>query len=105
MTPFEDLSPAEFRAKMSADSNAVLLDVRTPEEVAEARIPNSANIDFRSPDFMTEADELDKSKNYFVYCRSGARSAQACMQMRSLGFEGTLTNLKGGILGWDGDKE
>ena len=105
MNPFEDLASEAFATALNADENGVLLDVRTPEEVADAKIPNSINIDFRSPDFMGEADELDKSKNYYVYCRSGARSAQACLQMRSLGFEGKLANLNGGILGWTGDKE
>jgi len=78
--------------------------VRTPAEVAEARIPNSINIDFNSPDFINKVDELEKDKSYFVYCRSGARSANACMQMGTMGFT-KLTNLKGGILGWTGETE
>lgn len=101
---FENLASEEFAAKMGAASDAVLLDVRTPEEVADSRIPNSINIDFRSPDFINEVDELDKNKSYFVYCRSGARSANACMQMSTMGFE-KLTNLHGGILGWSGETE
>ncbi|MGB0526022.1 MAG: rhodanese-like domain-containing protein, partial [Flammeovirgaceae bacterium] len=62
------------------------------------------NINFNSPDFISEVDELDKNKSYFIYCRSGARSANACMQMSTMGFT-KLTNLQGGILGWTGDKE
>lgn len=99
---FENLSSEEFAAKMAAAENAVLLDVRTPAEVAEKHIPNSININFNSPDFIGEVDELDKDKAYFVYCRSGARSANACMQMSTMGFE-KLTNLQGGILGWTGE--
>ena len=40
--------------------------------------------------------------NYFVYCRSGARSAQACQLMSQLGFTSTY-NLLGGILEWEGE--
>ena len=104
MSVFQDLEEKAFREAIGTDENAILLDVRTPEEVAEQRIPNSKNIDFRSPDFMTQVDELDKDKNYYVYCRSGARSAQACLQMSALGFN-KLSNLRGGIMGWTGDKE
>ena len=101
---FENLGPEAFASNMNADENSVLLDVRTPAEVAESRIPNSINIDFRSPDFISEVDDLDKEKSYYVYCRSGARSANACMQMSAMGF-GKLVNLEGGILGWTGETE
>ena len=47
-------------------------------------------------------ETLDKSKNYYVYCRSGARSANACAIMNELGFENAY-NLLGGIIEWDGD--
>ena len=45
--------------------------------------------------------DLDEEKAYYVYCRSGARSAAACAHMRDMGFE-ELYNLKGGILDWNG---
>jgi rhodanese-related sulfurtransferase len=45
---------------------------------------------------------LDKSKNYYVYCRSGARSEQACHLMSQMGFENTF-NLLGGIMQWQGE--
>ncbi len=102
MSVFRDLESEAFEQEMHADKDAILLDVRTPEEVEEKRIPNCVTIDFRSPDFITQVDELDKKASYYVYCRSGARSAQACMTMNSLGFE-KLANLNGGILGWHGE--
>jgi rhodanese-related sulfurtransferase len=102
MSVFKDLESEVFEQEMNADPTAVLLDVRTPEEIEEKHIPNCITIDFRSPDFITQADELDKNISYYVYCRSGVRSAQACMTMNSLGFE-KLANLKGGILGWHGE--
>ncbi|MEM9649010.1 MAG: rhodanese-like domain-containing protein, partial [Bacteroidota bacterium] len=49
-----------------------------------------------------EIGKLDKSKNYYVYCRSGNRSAQACALMNSIGIE-TTYNLEGGFMNWEGE--
>ena len=46
-------------------------------------------------------NSLDKKNSYFLYCRSGNRSAQACMYMHDKGF--ITYNLMGGMLAWDGD--
>ena len=51
---------------------------------------------------IDEVEKLDKSKNYYIYCRSGNRSGQACQIMDKLGFENTY-NLMGGFNEWDGD--
>lgn len=100
-----NLSQTEWTEQLNADDNAVILDVRTEAEVAEKKIPNSINIDiYKGQGFVYQVEELDKSKNYYVYCRSGARSAQACNIMNQLGFDKTY-NLLGGILEWTGDVE
>ena len=52
---------------------------------------------------MEGAKELDKTKSYYVYCRSGGRSGQACMIMNSIGFEKAY-NLMGGFMEWQGEK-
>ena len=98
-----DITQNEWEELISKDADAVILDVRTEDEVAQGYIPNMTHIDIRGGhDFIEAVDKLDKSKNYYVYCRSGARSAQACELMRTLGFE-TTYNLLGGILEWDGE--
>lgn len=99
---YENLYSPEFRAALAADTNAVLLDVRTAAEVAERHIPGSIHIDVMQPDFTVNVLDLDPSKNYYVYCRSGGRSAQACMILAESGFTGRLVNLAGGITGYDG---
>jgi rhodanese-related sulfurtransferase len=98
-----DLSQEEWEDQLNADGNAFILDVRTPEEVEEGYIPNASNIDiYLGQDFLTELEKLDKSKNYYVYCRSGNRSRQACAIMNSVGFDNAY-NLEGGILEWEGE--
>ncbi len=97
-----DLSQSSWSEKFNSDNNAFLLDVRTAEEVEQGYIPNAINIDIRAgADFISEIEKLDKNKNYYVYCRSGARSAQACAIMNQLGFENTY-NLLGGFMEWEG---
>ena len=98
-----DLSQEEWEDQLSQDDNAVVLDVRTPEEVDEGYIPNAINIDiYLGQEFLDGLEELDKSKNYYVYCRSGNRSAQACAIMNSVGFSNAY-NLMGGFNEWEGD--
>ncbi|NER12326.1 rhodanese-like domain-containing protein [Leptobacterium flavescens] len=98
-----DLTQEEWVEQLEKDANAFILDVRTPEEVEEGYIPNSTNIDiYLGQGFMEEIQKLDKSKNYYIYCRSGNRSGQACTIMNQLGFENTY-NLEGGFMEWEGE--
>ncbi|RNL85657.1 rhodanese-like domain-containing protein [Sinomicrobium pectinilyticum] len=98
-----DLIQEEWAEQLENDKNAIVLDVRTEEEFEEGYIPNAINIDIRQgQDFIDELEKLDKSKTYYVYCRSGARSAKACAIMDQLGFE-EAHNLLGGIMEWEGD--
>ena len=101
---YDNLDAATFEAGMNEDIDAVLLDVRTPGEYAEKHIPGSLNINLMDPRFMSKVNELDKNKTYYVYCRSGGRSASACGAMGRAGFE-RLHNLSGGIMGWHGATE
>jgi rhodanese-related sulfurtransferase len=98
-----DLTQEEWAAQLDQDSNAVILDVRTEQEIEEGYIPNAQHIDiYLGQGFVDELEKLDKSKNYYVYCRSGNRSGQACAIMNSLGFESAY-NLQGGFMNWQGD--
>lgn len=100
-----NLSPSDWAEQLNADDNAVILDVRTAAEVAERKIPNAIHIDiYKGQGFVYQVDALDKLKSYYVYCRSGARSTQACNIMDQLGFENTY-NLLGGIMEWTGATE
>ena len=98
---FENLTSPEFRERIKNDENAVVIDVRTPEEWAEGVIPGALLIDLMSPDFMEKINQLDKSKTYYVYCRSGGRSSSACGAMAQSGYN--CVNLLGGMMAWDGE--
>ena len=98
-----DLEQEIWKNKLDSNSKSVILDVRTPDEFNTARISNSINIDFYNPQvFMEEVQKLDKEVTYFVYCRTGVRSANSCLLMKELGFSKTY-NLIGGIVDWNGE--
>ena len=98
-----DLEQDKWKNGLEYDSDAFILDVRTPEEFETSRIPNSVNIDFYNPEiFMLEISKLDKNRSYYIYCRTGVRSANSCHLMKELGFVKTY-NLIGGIVNWKGE--
>ncbi len=100
-----NLDQKEWWESFLATDDAVILDVRTEDEVANGIIPGAINIDiYKGQGFIYQVEELDKDKTYFVYCLAGGRSAQACGIMKQLGFDKTY-NLVGGISQWEGPIE
>ena len=100
----KELSQEEWQKKLKDDKDSVILDVRTEEEVEEGYIPNAKNIDiYKGQGFINEVEKLDKSKHYYIYCRSGKRSSQACTLLDQMGFIETY-NLLGGFSEWEGEK-
>lgn len=81
---------------------AVLVDVRTPAEYGEGRIPGSINVPLQLLEKIYDAVE-DKDAPVYVYCRSGARSRQAAQLLGRMGYT-NVTNL-GGILSYRGEVE
>lgn len=93
------LEPKEFLAKFKATKDAQLLDVRTPEEVAEGALEGAQNINFYDADFKDKLSKLDKNKPVFVYCRSGGRSGKCAQMCKDMGFK-EIYDMKGGWLNY-----
>ena len=85
---------------IKADANIAILDVRTAKEFADGHVAGAVNIDVNQADFAQKIDELDRSKTYIVYCRSGRRSSKAVGIMAAKGFK-NLYNVSDGFLGWN----
>ena len=85
---------------IKADSNIAILDVRTAKEFADGHVAEAVNIDVNQADFAQKIDQLDRSKTYIVYCRSGRRSRKAVGIMAAKGFK-NLYNVSDGFLGWN----
>lgn len=92
------VSPSDA-AELIESSDVIVLDVRTPAEVATGALPRARNIDLSAPDFTEQVSELDRNTTYLVYCQSGNRSRQATAQMAELGFT-DVYELDGGVLSW-----
>ena len=100
-----NLSETEWVKLHDESEESVIIDVRTDDEFSTGYIEGAVNIDFYMGNkFISEIDKLDKSKSYFIYCKSGARSGQTCELMKQKGFK-KVYNLEGGILGWTGELE
>ena len=95
-----DILVSASQVQQIIDSNsATLIDVRTPKEIANGKISDALEIDFRSDAFKTEISKLDKNKSYVVYCKSGGRSHNAYNIMKELGFS-KVKDLEGGYKAW-----
>lgn len=83
-------------------SDALLLDVRSPQEYREGHIPGSENIPLQVIDKLPSVVE-NRDKELFVYCYSGARSREAVKVLRQLGYS-QVHNI-GGIAAYSGKVE
>ena len=92
------ISPQELKDKLGEDIQ--LIDVRTPQEFAEGHLDGAVMIDYFDDEFMNKMSKLDKSKDLYIYCRSGNRSGKASRKLESMGFP-KVFDLKGGILNWN----
>jgi rhodanese-related sulfurtransferase len=95
---YKNLTGTAFQGEYKNAYKSVLIDVRTPSEFASGSIMGARNINIMSPRFKDTISQLPKDKEYFLFCRSGSRSAQACKIMAKEGFK--VANLKGGIHEW-----
>lgn len=94
------LSVNDFKSKMIEHNQGfVLLDVRTPDEVALGKIPGATNVDFYSEGFDQYLEGLNKEKTYFVYCGGGVRSGKTATRLEQMGFK-EVYDLRGGFSAW-----
>lgn len=95
---FENTDVQGF-SELVADSNVVVLDVRTVAEFTEGHIEGAILIDQGQSDFVEKAKAtLPIEKKIAIYCRSGRRSANAAGRLADIGYK--CVNLKGGIIAW-----
>ena len=89
----------QLKEKMDAGEPMHLLDVREPNEYAEFNI-GAQLFPLGRIQAMDIADlEGWENDEVIIHCRSGKRSATACLFLESLGFKNTV-NVEGGMLAW-----
>jgi rhodanese-related sulfurtransferase len=92
-----EIDSESLQARLTGGEDLLLVDIRTPAEVAQGAIPNAKHIPMHL--LPVRAAELPKDKAFVLYCRSGARSYHACQYLEQQGY-GNALNLRGGIIAW-----
>lgn len=103
---FERIMKSSFLDEISAEEllkkeHPTFLDVRMQMEVDEERIPNAVHIPL--DELRKRYSELDPSKEYYVYCLLGARSAIGAFLLNSQGIK--AKSIQGGLMNWPGPVE
>ncbi len=74
-----------------------VIDVRQMQEIAAGTVPKAEALPLHT--LPAKIHELSREEKLVMVCRSGARSAQACMFLQQQGFS-NVYNLRGGMMGW-----
>lgn len=85
-------SPAEVHA----EADAYILDVREPQELAQARIDGAHHIPLG--ELVERQGEVPRDRTVYVLCHVGGRSARAAVYLEQQGVD--AVNVDGGILAW-----
>ncbi|MDC2863181.1 rhodanese-like domain-containing protein [Bacillus sp. BP-3] len=97
----KQIAVKEVEAVLNEGKKLNIIDVREVDEVAAGKIPGAVNIPLGLIEFRM--NELDKSKEYIMVCRSGGRSGRATQFLENHGF--IVMNMTGGMLAWKGKTE
>lgn len=97
MISIEEIDALTLSEWLRKDAPVRLLDVRSAAEFAHGMIPHGESLPLHL--LPLRANDLRQEAPLVVYCRSGARSAQACAFLRQKGCN-NIYNLRGGILDW-----
>ena len=89
----------EFRA-MAENPNALILDVREPDEFARGHIPGARLMPLRT--VLDVGPDLARDRRLLLACRSGRRTQRAMHMLLSMGFD-EVYGLHGGILAWQAE--
>lgn len=95
----KSISVEQLKAKLDAGEKINFIDVREPHEYAEANLGAQLVPLGKIQTMQLEDLEDMKDEPVYVHCRSGKRSAMACMVLDAAGFKETY-NVEGGILDW-----
>ncbi len=97
----KEITAKELEQKLAAGEKLNIVDVREAEEVAAGMIPGAEHIPLG--EIPENLAELDIDEHYYMICRSGGRSGNACQYLVQNGYN--VTNIAGGMLDWEGEIE
>lgn len=98
ITDFVNIDYQEAKTILKNDNNAILLDVRSPQEYREKHLEGSINIPVYNVDDEIEERIPNKQNTIIVYCQSGGRSKKACEILIKKKYA-SIYNIQGGLDG------
>lgn len=96
-----EITTKEIEEKLVSKEKLNIIDVREDDEVATGVIPGVIHIPLG--EIPNQLEALEENEHYYIVCRSGARSGNACQYLTELGYK--VTNISGGMLAWEGETE
>ena len=95
------MTTQEAEKYLNTNQGVSIIDVRETEEVKAGKIPGAVNIPLGLLEYRLQ--DIDKSKEHILVCRSGNRSGMAASLLESRGYN--VINMDGGMMDWDGPTE
>jgi rhodanese-related sulfurtransferase len=108
----EEIMPWELAARVAANPELLVVDVREPEEFLAMHIPGSLNVprgilesacEWEYEETVPELASA-RQREVALVCRSGYRSVLAAGALGLLGFA-RVVSLKTGLRGWKDDEQ
>lgn len=97
-----EVTPRQVRAKLAAGDDVVLIDCRTPQEHAVARIEGAELVPLQEVGSRLSELEEYADREVVTFCHHGGRSLRLAAVLRQHGFE-NVKSMAGGIDLWSQD--
>lgn len=100
----ENLTPDQVAAELES-GDALLVDVREPQEREAAAIPGSVSAPrgmlefYADPSLPYHKEEFDPERRIILHCASGGRSALGAATLKEMGYK-NVAHLDGGMKAW-----
>jgi len=96
--PVKEIEAPELARWIEDHGDSIrVIDVRQHPEIAAGTVPGAAAVPLHT--LPIRLNDLSRQQKLVMVCRSGARSAQACMFLAQQGFD-EVYNLRGGMMAW-----
>lgn len=99
MSLINEIEVTELAKLKDAGESVRVIDIRQPAELSSGIIPGAEALPMHT--IPLRMSELNREEKLIMVCRSGARSAQACMFLQQQGYDNVF-NLRGGMMAWAG---
>jgi adenylyltransferase/sulfurtransferase len=95
----KEVTPEQVRARLEAQPDLLILDVREADEVATGKVKQAVHVPRGFLELKIEGLTRDRNREIVVYCAGGVRSALAARSLEEMGYA-NVTSMSGGFGAW-----